>query len=194
MRPYRSHACANINTWRGNFCRYRAVHSRQAQGLPRPRELVIVSAMIDKIGYTRPNTPAARAAAARKSSAAGGAAFADALSQAGSSSASSSIDAPASVAVTSGIGVLLGAQEVTEEEINRRKSLKRGRLTLEALENLRDALLTGRLPITSLRQLEELVRDERILTADPRLNDVLDDIEVRAAVELAKLEMSGVRL
>ncbi len=150
--------------------------------------------MIDKIGYTRPNTPAARAAAARKASGANGAAFADALSHAGSASGASAADAPAPVAAATGIGVLLGAQEVTEEEMNRRKSLKRGRLALEALEQLRDALLTGRLPASSLRQLEELVRGERALTADPRLNEVLDDIEVRAAVELAKLEMSGIRL
>lgn len=187
-------SCLRTNSRCGNFCRSAAVHSGPVQGLRHSRELVIVFRMIDKIGYTRPNTPAARAAAARKSSGANGAAFADALSHAGSSGASGSVDAPASVAATSGIGVLLGAQEVTEEEMNRRKSLKRGRLALEALEQLRDALLTGRLPATSLRQLEDLVRGERALTADPRLNEVLDEIEVRAAVELAKLEMSGIRL
>lgn len=150
--------------------------------------------MVDKIGYTRPSTPAARAAQVRRSSAAQGSAFASALSQAESSLGASAAEAPAPAAAAMGIGALLGAQEVTEEELNRRKSLKRGRLALEALEGLRDALLTGRLPAATLRQLEDLVRQERVLTTDPRLNDVLDDIELRAAVELAKLEMSGVRI
>jgi hypothetical protein len=36
------------------------------------------------------------------------------------------------------------------------------------------------------------VREQRALTDDPRLEGVLDEIETRAAVELAKLE--GVRV
>ena len=163
------------------------------RGLPAPYELVIVMRMIDKIGYTRPNTPAARAAQIRRTSSAQGSAFASALSDAQSSQGTHAAEAPAAAAPASGIGSLLGAQEVTEEELNRRKSLKRGRLALEALEGLRDALLSGRLPASTLRQLEEIVQQERVLTADPRLNDVLDEIELRAAVELAKLEMSGIR-
>lgn len=146
--------------------------------------------MVDKIGYTRPSTPAARAAQIKKASATGGAAFASALA---SAQTPETVDAPSPLAAATGIGSLIGAQEVTEEELHRRKSIRAGRLALEALEQLRDSMLTGRLSQSTLRHLEQLVAQERVLTSDARLNAVLDEIELRAAVELAKLEMSGLR-
>ena len=36
----------------------------------------------------------------------------------------------------------------------------------------------------------QVVRDERALTDDPKLEGVLDEIELRAAVEIAKLEQA----
>ena len=50
------------------------------------------------------------------------------------------------------------------------------------------ALLDGDLNVTSLERLRRAVRDERAGTDDPALEAVLDDIELRAAVEMAKLE------
>lgn len=149
--------------------------------------------MIDKIGYTRPTSPAARAAQAKKASAAQGSDFASALASAESSGDVTATENLSALAQTQGIGSLLGVQEVTEEELHRRNAAKRGRFALEALEQLRDALLTGRLPTSTLKQLEDMVARERQLTYDPRLNYVLDEIDVRVAVELAKLEMSGYR-
>ncbi|NBR29945.1 MAG: hypothetical protein EBT83_16285 [Betaproteobacteria bacterium] len=67
------------------------------------------------------------------------------------------------------------------------------KICLDALEQLRDGLLSGSLPVATLRNLERMVAQERALVSDPKLNAVLDDIELRAAVELAKLEMSGMR-
>ncbi len=147
--------------------------------------------MVDKIGYSKPATPAARAAQVKKASAVQGSSFASVLAGV---DAPQDVDAATPLAAMSAVGTLIGAQEVTEEELRRRQTLKRGRLTLDALEALRDGLLTGRMPRESLKQLETMVQQERMLTADPRLNEVLDDIELRAAVELAKLEMSGIRL
>ena len=174
----------------GIFCRTLFLPTRLRLRFACANALSYSSAMIDKVGYSRPTTPAARAAQIKKSSAAGGASFASALAGA---QATSDIDAPAPIAPATGLGSLLGAQEVSEEELHRRKSIRSGRLALEALEQLRDAMLTGRLSTATLKQLESLVKTERTLTTDARLNAVLDDIELRAAVELAKLEMSGLR-
>jgi hypothetical protein len=103
--------------------------------------------------------------------------------------AESEVASAANVAATGGAG-LLGFQEVEADEVERRKAMKRGRLTLDALSQLRDALLMGSLPISTLERLEALVVSERGQTTDPVLNSVLDEIELRAAVELAKIEVA----
>ena len=149
--------------------------------------------MVDKVGYTRPTTPAARAAAAKKAGSVAGTPFAEALAKAEGVGAVEGADAVSGVAPVSGSVGLLGAQEVSEDEIKRRKAVKKGRVTLEALSNLRDALLIGTLPLSTLKQLEKLVAEERGTTTDPVLNAILDEIELRAAVEMAKLEMAGIK-
>lgn len=150
--------------------------------------------MIEKVGYTRPAASPARAAAARKASAASGVPFAEALARAEGVGAVDGAEAVSTVAPVGSAGGLLGAQEVSEEELKRRRAVRQGKLTLEALSNLRDALLIGSLPLSTLRQLEQMVAEERGTTTDPALNAILDDIELRAAVEMAKLEMSGIRI
>jgi hypothetical protein len=48
-------------------------------------------------------------------------------------------------------------------------------------------LLTGRISIGELERLSEMVSRETEATSDPRLREILSEIELRAAVELAKL-------
>ena len=62
-------------------------------------------------------------------------------------------------------------------------------MTLDALDELRMALLTGRLPTNLLHEMEQLVIEQRQQTTDPYLEEILDEIELRAAVELAKREI-----
>ena len=147
--------------------------------------------MIDKVGYTKPVTTN-RASGVKRSGSADGAAFADALSRAEGSLATDAAEATISAApIASNLG-LLGLQEVSDEETKRRKMVKRGQFTLDALSNLRDALLMGSLPMSTLQAMEKAIAAERAITADPMLESIMNEIEVRAAVEIAKLEMSGV--
>lgn len=143
--------------------------------------------MVEKVGYTRP-TVATRAA--RRASGVSAAGFSEALSSAEAASGISEVEQVSALAPMTAAGSLLGFQEVASEEFERRKAYKRGRLTLEALSQLRDALLFGALPISTIEKLEQLVIAERGTTNDPVLNAVLDEIELRAAVELAKLEVA----
>jgi len=141
--------------------------------------------MIEKVGYSKPINSARPV---RRTGSTEGAAFASALSAAEGVRGA----APAApVAAMTGVTGLIGINEVDENEVHRRKAVKRGRFTLEALDHLRNALLMGSLPLSVLRNLEKLVAEERDLTTDPALNAILDDIELRAAVEMAKLEMAG---
>lgn len=143
--------------------------------------------MIEKVGYSK---PVASARNVRKTGGTEASGFADALSEAEGVKAAS---AATPVAAMSGVGGLIGINEVDEKEHRRRQAVKRGRFTLEALDQLRNALLMGSLPLSTLRNLEKLVAEERNLVTDPALNAILDDIELRAAVEMAKLEMAGLR-
>lgn len=146
--------------------------------------------MVEKVGYTR---PAVGAKGIKRTNAADGAQFAEALARAEAAGGAESVEATGQIASIAGVGALLGAQEVSEQEVRRRKSIKRAGLTLGALEQLRDALLFGTLPLSTLTRLETLVAEERLTNDDPALQQILDEIELRAAVELAKLEVAGLQ-
>ena len=144
--------------------------------------------MVEKVGYTRPVT---NARSVKKTGGVSAPGFAEALAKAEGVGGVDGVEATTSVGAVGSLGGLLGAQEVDEREAQRRKAAKRGKLTLDILSNLRDALLIGSLPYSTLRQLERMVTEERDEVDDPVLKSIMNEIEVRAAVELAKLEMSG---
>jgi hypothetical protein len=96
------------------------------------------------------------------------------------------VDAPSAVA---SVDALLAAQAVggTLEEDVRKRLIRRGDDILDRLEELRGALLAGSVPKERLIQLAQMVRARRDAVSDPRLATILDEIELRAEVELAKL-------
>ncbi|WP_020401015.1 flagellar assembly protein FliX [Kordiimonas gwangyangensis] len=85
------------------------------------------------------------------------------------------------------VNSLLSLQEVPDSTHSRSKGLKRAEEMLDILEEVRKGLLLGSIPITKLRGLADLARNQRGKTEDAKLNAVLADIELRAEVELAKL-------
>ena len=52
---------------------------------------------------------------------------------------------------------------------------------------MRAAILTGSVPKSKLIELAQMLRDKREAGLDDEMNAILDDIELRAEVELAKL-------
>ncbi len=105
-----------------------------------------------------------------------------------SAAGASGVTAAGGVAGVSSLGALLALQEVGGPLERRRRAVGRAGKILEALEDLKLDLLEGRLSPHALETLTRSVREQRSLTDDPRLEGVLDEIETRAAVELAKLE------
>jgi len=96
------------------------------------------------------------------------------------------VGSPSAVA---NVDALLAAQTVSgnlEDDV-RRRLIRRGEDILDRLEELRHALLVGTVPKERLIQLAQMVRARRDHVADPRLATLLDEIELRAEVELAKL-------
>ena len=73
---------------------------------------------------------------------------------------------------------------------NRQRQTRRGAAQLDALDRLQAALLAGEAAPADLARLAEGLKS-REPTGDPGLDSVLNEIDVRAAVELAKRTRSG---
>ena len=89
-----------------------------------------------------------------------------------------------------GVGALLALQDVETATERRRRSVNRAGRLLDELDGLKIALLGGDLDAGQLDRLTRAIREQRSATEDPKLEDLLDEIETRAAVELAKLEVA----
>jgi len=84
---------------------------------------------------------------------------------------------------------LFALQEVADSLTGRRRATARGIALLDKLDELRVALLTGRFPRSQLEALRQLAREHGPTVDDPALAAILQEIELRVAVELAKLDL-----
>ncbi|NQV47703.1 MAG: flagellar assembly protein FliX [Rhodospirillaceae bacterium] len=137
---------------------------------------------VSKVGLGKSTTTASR----KKVSAGKGSEFAEHLKEAASVSETSG--ATESVAVNS-MDVILSVQEAPDSMDRRSRNLatRYGADLLDHLEGLRRDLLLGAIPKEKLSNLAQKMRAQRRGTDDPRLNQIIDEIELRAEVEIAKL-------
>ena len=91
----------------------------------------------------------------------------------------------ATIAATTGIDALLALQAVEDPLLRRRKLVRRGTQLLDALEGMKADLLAGTMSEGRLNQLMAVMSQARE-NSDPELDSLLDEIELRARVELAK--------
>jgi hypothetical protein len=98
---------------------------------------------------------------------------------------------PGPIAALDSILMLQGMDDSTD---GRSKGLARGEQLLDLLDSVRDGLLAGGIPRATLNRLAAAVTRRHDSFADPKLQDVLDQIELRAHVELAKLEQVDKRV
>lgn len=94
------------------------------------------------------------------------------------------------VAAVGGLSALLALQEMGGPLERRRRAVSRAGRILDVLDEVKLALVSGELSLSQLERLSRAVREERAATEDAALEGVLNEIETRAAVELAKLEMA----
>jgi hypothetical protein len=139
-----------------------------------------------KVSQTRPGTGPGhghRVAAAR-----GGATGFAAHVQAPQTESPAAVPAPRPLAA---LGTVLAAQAAQDAAGERRRALTRGRSLLDELDLIRIGLLDGALPVATIRRLNGLLQTDRASLADAKLKAVLDEIELRAAVELAKRQQDA---
>lgn len=104
-------------------------------------------------------------------------------------------DAPQNVggaAPLAPVDALLSLQEVPDATDGRSKGLARANEMLDILEEVRRGILLGAISGPKLRVLADMARNQRqneaeSLKGDPRLREILSEIELRSEVELAKL-------
>ena len=100
---------------------------------------------------------------------------------------SSGVSATASLM---GVDALLTLQDVGGPLERKRRAVGRASRLLDRLDELKLALLGGNITGDNLMRLQVAIREQRAATDDPRLESLLDEIETRALVEIAKLEQA----
>ena len=113
----------------------------------------------------------------------------DGVDEAESSGGTDGTGGMESLSSISGVDTLLALQSVGDvnEREARKRMIRRGEDILDQLEELRHGLLIGCMSAEKLEGLAKTVRVSREDCVDPRLGSILDEIELRAEVELAKL-------
>jgi hypothetical protein len=95
------------------------------------------------------------------------------------------VAANAPIAASAGLDALLALQSVEDPLFAKKKAIRRGNALLDTLESIKADLLLGQVSEGRLNQLMLLITQARERNL-PELDGVLDDIELRARVELAK--------
>ena len=88
---------------------------------------------------------------------------------------------------TSALDALLAVQEAESALERRARARRRATDLLEGLDQIRDGLLCGQISPERLDSLASMVASHREDADDPHLSELLDEIELRVQVELAKL-------
>jgi hypothetical protein len=86
-----------------------------------------------------------------------------------------------------GLDALMALQAFEEPGERRRRSIKRGRSALDALDALKLGLLSGSLDAAAVARLKTSAAELAERSGDPGLDAVLAEIELRVEVELAKI-------
>lgn len=137
-----------------------------------------------RVGDQKPVNSVGGSRGARGAGAAGGARF---TLDAGGATAKAAPMAP--VSILGGLDALIAIKSEDNTRERRRRSARRGQVMLDVLDELKLALLSGRMTPELQARLSAALQGADI-SGDPRLDGIIDAIELRAEVELAKLKMA----
>jgi hypothetical protein len=91
---------------------------------------------------------------------------------------------------TASVGAILALQATDDATTGRKRAVQRATDMLAELEEIRRALILGDLPAQRLQAIAGRLAKKETAQLDPMLQQILQDIELRVAVELAKLGLS----
>jgi hypothetical protein len=120
----------------------------------------------------------------------GDSAFSGLVDDSGETATSTGVSGSVSIGHLDALLSLQEAGDGTSEEAEK-KAKQRAALLLDHLDQVRVGILTGGIPVVALQQLTRIVGQHRDKVMDPRLAEVLDEIDLRVQVELAKHSQRG---
>jgi class II flagellar assembly regulator FliX len=94
---------------------------------------------------------------------------------------------PAALRTVGGIDALIALQGFEDATERRRQAVRRGRVALDALDELKLGVLGGTLSPATLGKLKSAAAFLKGGSGEPGLDGVLGEIELRVEVELAKM-------
>lgn len=100
---------------------------------------------------------------------------------------SDGVEKTSSTMPTIPISALAMLNEVEDAVEAPKKSVERGNDMLDELEKIRDGLLFGGISVSRLENIQRMLANKQGMVQDPKLAEIIEEIEIRAAVELAKL-------
>jgi hypothetical protein len=92
-----------------------------------------------------------------------------------------------SLRTVGGIDALLALQGQEDATERRRRGVRRGRVALDALDDLKVGLLGGAFEPSMLHRLKSAAAELSNESGEPALDAVLEEIDLRVQVEIAKL-------
>lgn len=84
------------------------------------------------------------------------------------------------------VDALIALQEDADPKQAKKRAVRQATDILDLLDGIKIGLLEGRVPQSRLQKLVSVVEQQRGQFHDARLTEVLDEVELRARVELAK--------
>lgn len=120
----------------------------------------------------------------KKNQATSGHGFSEVLAGTADTAASASVSSGQTVSLVNGLFML---QQVDDERTTAQRAVSHGHDILDVLEDVRLVLLTGKVHPSTLENLQQKLEHWKEEYDDPKLQRIIKEIELRAAVELAKL-------
>jgi len=94
-----------------------------------------------------------------------------------------------SIAQVDALLAIQGAEDPTQGASRKRMRHRAGQI-LDTLDGLRDSLLGGTLTVGHMIDVADVVASHREKVTDPELTGIMDEIDLRAQVELAKMRVA----
>ncbi len=112
--------------------------------------------------------------------------FADALRDV---SGADSVEYAQTTSGVGAVGSILAMQQVADSTDHRSRGLmmEYGSDLLDQLDKIRVAILSGSISKDRLQDIARRLRERKITSDDPQLNALIDEVELRVEVEIAKL-------
>ena len=94
-----------------------------------------------------------------------------------------------SIGTVDSLLALQGADDPTAKASKKRMK-ERANVILDELDKVRIAMLTGRLTVGHMIDIADVIASHREKISDPALTDLMDEVDLRAQVELAKMRVA----